>query len=89
MNRLITKKPGDNTPLTFPAMGAKPGAKTPAAPVTVVKKKKVVAKKPAPKAAAAKPNPFAAKAATALVSNFSAAPAGKGKTAAVTVVKGK
>lgn len=78
MNRLITKTPpaDNNTNLTFPSMGQKPGAKT----VTIVKPSPKAAKKP--KKAASKPNPFAAKAATALVSNFSAKPV-------ITAVKGK
>lgn len=56
MNRLITKKPVNDTKLTFAPMGSKPGIST--AVATPVKK--VPAK-------AYKPNKFAKKAAKALV----------------------
>lgn len=55
MNRLISKKPVDDTKLTFAPMGQKPGTKAPG--ISVVKA--------APKKKA-KTNPFAKKAANAL-----------------------
>lgn len=64
MNRIIERKPVDDTKLTFAAMGKKPGVKS--VSKVIVKKKKVIAKKPMPKKAA-KSNPFAKKAAAALV----------------------